>query len=128
MIPVDQLATNRILTQLFIGLDPTPVVLTPRTRVKANGAWKTVDGIPRVPQTFKMIEQGANFSGITESGDGIERVYEFIMLGAYDAIVEIGDYWTDLTGQVWEVGGFLPANGYEIKAGIYSYGSRPVHG
>lgn len=120
---------QRDLTRWFISTDPTSITLTPRQWVeKPGGGFDFVDVAPRPEQTFKIIQQGGHFNGITDSGDGFERQYEFILLGEWDCEMDIGDWWKDPNGQHWEVSGFIPYNGYERKAGIYSFGSYPRHG
>lgn len=124
-----QIELNRQLTTWFINQDPTTVTLTPVAEVQTSGGGYTFEDLPeRVPQIFKFIQQGSNFTGVIESGDGRERQYEFIMVGNWDAAIAIGDHWQDANGQDWRIGGFIPNNGYEIKAGVYSWGKRPGNG
>lgn len=126
-----ELAVNKQLTRIFIEDDPVTVQLIPHGRHKtASGAYKTVPGIPKPPQTVKLIYQGGSADGIVETGDGALRKYDFVLLAEYDADVEIGDvfYEEGKPNQKWVVRGLQPFNGYEIKAGIVSYGDDPDHG
>lgn len=116
---------NRILTKLFIEQDPTVITLIPVEMVDmASGGTKPVDKTPRAPQIFKMIWQGGNSTGINTTADGQNRQFDFIMVGEYDAEVEIGDHWTD-GSQEYYVDGLEPFNGYEIKAHVKSFGEWP---
>ncbi len=123
---------NRTLTHWFIMSDPVPVVLVPRVSTRTpSGAVKTTDGPPRALQRFKFVyggNTGAGRAGIVPTGDGRERMFSYIMIGDYNAVVEPGDHWTDESGQSWEVEELLPYNEYELKATVRSYGQDPQNG
>lgn len=127
-----ELGALRSLTTWYIEQDPTDVVLIPRTTSRtAGGATQAVDGTPRAVQRVKLIyggNTGAGRAGIVSTGDGRERMFSFIMVAEWDAIVEPGDHFTDPAGQNWEVEETLPYNGYEIKATMRSYGGNPQYG
>lgn len=122
-----ELSVQRELTEWFIAMDPSIITLTPRTKVRtASGAWEAADGPARTSQTFKMIAAGAN-DGIVETVTGIQRKFDYIIVGRWDAVVEIGDWWQE-GSQTYEVMGIMPYHGYEVKAGIVSHGGDPQHG
>ncbi len=123
-----ELTELRRQTEWFIELDPVDIMLIPREKTRVpGGGYSTTDLPPRPLQTFKLISQAA-FSGMVESGDGVERQYEFILLGKWDSTIHVGDWWEDDTEQRWQVVGMIPDNGYERKAGIHSFGKYPGGG
>lgn len=132
MSVASELFENRRLTSAFIATDPVPVQLIPRVKVRtASGAYTWTDAAPRALQTFKLVFGGATGggrAGLVRTGDGVERMFAFILIGNHDAVVEIGDHWLDAEGQSWEIEEILPYNGYETKATVRSYGGDPQHG
>lgn len=123
---------NRNLTHWFIMQDPVDVVLIPRVTTRTTtGATKQEDGPSRPLQRFKFVyggNTGAGRAGIVPTGDGRERMFSYVLIGDYDAEVDVGDHWTDDKGQNWEVEEILPYNGYEKKATLRSYGRDPQNG
>lgn len=115
---------HRANTARFIDLDPTTIALKTRTEQFIAGTRKRTDGPTRSPQLFKVIwgTVGAGFVPIIAGGE--TRRFDFILVGNYDAIVDIGDYWT-VNGQDNEIGYIYPPNGYEVKCGGYSHGGNP---
>lgn len=113
-------------TQRFIDLDPTTIVLTPRNDVWLAGT-KVRGQLPdRDPQVFKVIwtDFGAGFSPTIVGPE--TRRFDFVLVGAYDAEIAIGDFWK-VGDQDNEVTHIYPSNGYEVKAGGVSHGGNP-HG
>jgi hypothetical protein len=127
-----EIEQNRSLTSLFIAMDPTDVVLIPRSTVRTPaGGTRTVDDDPRDIQRVKLIyggNTGAGRAGIIDTGDGRERQFSYIMVMEWNAEVSPGDHFTDPKGQMWEVEEVMPYNGYEIKATMRSYGKDPQYG
>lgn len=117
-------------THWFIENDPTPISLIPVEKVAASGGgWNISELDPRPSQRFKLIFQSGS-DGVVQATDGVNRRYDFILLGEWDAIVDIGDMFVEPAygNQKWIVQGLQPYNGYQIKAGIVSYGKNPQHG
>jgi hypothetical protein len=121
-----ELQMNRKNTKAFIAADPVVVTLQTRTPVRsAIGGWITEEGEPRAPQTFKLIMQspaGGSLEQRTE--DGTEREVDFILLGLWDAEIDIGDWWEDENDNIWEVRALVPSNGYETRAVIEAHGKH----
>lgn len=125
-MPSQEILQNRELTTLFISMDPSVLTLTPVERSKQPaGGIIYVDGAARAPQTFKMIFQGGE--GMIDADGGKETKYQFVLLGEWDAEVEIGDFWVEGL-QKYVVVGKNPHNGYETKVGVVSYGQDPSYG
>lgn len=125
------LVTNRELTHWFIVQDPSPISLIPVEKTRQPGGGFKTDALPPRPeQIMKLIYQGGSADGIVATADGQSRRYDFILLGEWDATIHIGDFWEDPTrdGQFWVVNGLQPYNGYEVKAGVSSYGWNPDGG
>jgi hypothetical protein len=121
-----KLAINRKATQRFIDDDPSDITLIPIvTENRPGGAKVRVDGTPKASQTFKFIYPGGD--GIVVTAEGQTRRFDFILVGAYDADLSIGDHWTE-GGQNYVVEYVLPFCDYEQKAGGVTHGAAPNHG
>lgn len=120
---------QRNLTREYINRDPTVVVLTSRSeQARPGGGKEWVDGAVRAPQTFKLISQNTAVSQGSGSASGQPRKYDYVMLGLYDAAVELKDWFQASDGQRYEVVGKMPHNGYEVRVFIASYGPNPMEG
>ena len=122
---------NRDVTHWFIMTDPTPISLIPVAKIQQpSGGYKSVSLAPRPLQHFKLIYQSGIGDGIIEAQDGNVRRYDFVMVGEWDAVVEIDDYWIDPARDNfhWRVKGFQPYNGYEVKVGVVGFGGDPGNG
>lgn len=118
-----ELAINRANTALFIALDPTDIALTPVQEQYVAGTKKLVEQSTRDAQTFHII--WAPTTGIVGGGgSGITHKFDFVLVGSYDAIVAINDRW-DVNNQRNVIDYVYPSNGYEVKCGGTSYGSKP---
>lgn len=121
MDPVE-LQYHRLNTEAFISVKATSIVLTPQTKQPTpSGGYKMVDGTPRPAQMFRIIELGANQTPpILQLTDGTQREAEFWLLGKWDAVVDIDDWWEMVdpaTGNLrqWLVGDIVRPNGYEVR-------------
>ena len=125
-ISTNELDINRANTERYIGLNPTDIVLTPVQEEWVAGTKRLVDQMVRDPQTFHII--WAPTTGIVGGGgSGITHKFDFVLVGAYDAIVAINDRW-DINNQRNVIDYVYPSNGYEVKCGGTSYGSNPNGG
>ena len=123
-------ALMRRLTASFIANDPTDIVLTPNIKESTSGGgYRMVAGPKRRSQQFKIISQGSD-NGKRDLADGINTSFDFILLGKHDAIVHVNDTWVDNIGggTTWMVTGFIPSNGYEIKATVTAQGRQTIGG
>lgn len=119
------IAALRAGTVAFINQDPTVISLTPRVETKqASGASVWTDGTPREPQTFKLISQGFTAHGAkrTVTLSGTERTIDYVLMGTWDAVVEVGDHWTDDNGRRFTVISLDDGHGYELKANVEAHG------
>jgi hypothetical protein len=118
-----ELAMQRKITENFINCDKTSVVLSPKSETWNAGTVSRLPGTNRQAQDFKVIWYPSD--GITFTIDGETRRFDFILVGKYDAQVEIGDTWK-IDGQENEITYVFPSNFYEVKCGGLSHGSKPA--
>jgi hypothetical protein len=127
-----ELWVQRYNTAQFIDAEPVRIALTPRKEMRTPaGGVETVELPARAAQTFKVImisPAGGFIEQRNDAGGGTERRADFILLGKWDAVVDVGDYWHDEYGQRWEVTSIIPYNGYEVRANVESYGRYPTNG
>lgn len=120
-----ELAVNRRNTRAFIIARPFELALTPQARVKtASGGFKYQDLPVRATQTLRLIEQASaygNSPGLLQSSDGKQRRVQFQLLGQWDSVIEVYDYW--ITDDIrYEVAELLPFNNYERRGQVIQYG------
>lgn len=122
-------------TKAFIDDDPFTIVLTPRstsTRVPGGGYVKS-NGTPREPQTVKLVYTGSSRGvggqeGMQVTADGVERRYDYVIVGEWDMEIAPGDHWVDLRGNRCEVTSLIPDNEYERRATASIYAKRAEGG
>lgn len=118
-----ELHAQRLQTHAFIGSKPATITLTPRTRtVTATGGFTYVATADRDPQDFTLIENTSyGLPNPTASLDGVERKYDFMLLGDYDAIVAVGDTFSH-DGATHEVIETMYDLQYEVRAKVVRHG------
>ena len=136
------LAIHKKNTQHYIENNPTSIVLMPsvdtwsggtrilsdRTQDDPNPYHVDSDGnplqipFPRAAQDFKIIWSGG--TGIVVDSLGITHKFDFILVGAFDAELAIGDHWS-VGAQKFNIEYIYPYNGYEVKGGGLSIGGHP---
>lgn len=121
-----ELKLQRKNTEWFIAWNPYPVVLVPKVKVKSGTGTKVTDGTPRVEQTMRLIPQSETTPPITSTNGvnlaGTERVITHVLLGLFDAVMQVGDHWRDENNFYYEVL-FVARNGYETKGLIEQHGN-----
>lgn len=118
-IPAGELSLQKSMTQWFIDANPMEIILIPRTRQSDGRGSRLVDGPPRAPQVFRLIDQSTarnTIPGKVQTSDGVERLVDFILLGMPGVSVELFDYWVD--GETYEVTEIYPDNQYEVRAAV----------
>lgn len=117
-----ELAVLRDQTTYFIAANPMTLLLTPtRDDRTSQGGVRKVNLPTRPPQKVRLISQGdSQRPTITE--DGIEREIDLVLLGEWDAQIDIGDWWRDGEGLLYEVIEMVPYNGYEVRALVVKSG------
>lgn len=112
-------------TRSFIEDRASEIVLIPRRREISGDGVRWVDLPARAPQIMRLIDQSGTDGprpGSLDGTDGVNRIVTFQLLGEYDAVIEINDYWVDELGRRHEVADLLPPNGYEQRAQVVRYG------
>lgn len=125
-----EIAFNRKNTTAFIYAMPVQIELTPSTENRtAAGAVTIQDGEPRPIQTFRLVPMGHTERPVASAGGGgVQRKYDFTLLGEWNCEMAEGDHWFDEVGQHWQIDSVISHNGYERKGMVTSYGRRPRHG
>lgn len=126
MTNVAEQSVNRRLTAAFIAANPVNLTLIPRDKVKQqSGAHKLTDQTPRAIQTFRLIPYGETYRP-TPTDDGKERAYDFILLGSFDASMEVDDYWVDANGSKLIVVEKMPTTplNYETRGYVVKHGKN----
>ena len=118
-----EVAIHRAGTDHFINSDPTEIVLTPYQEQIVAATKKFTPGTPREPQKFKIIWAGEN--GIVRQTPNGARRFDFILVGRFDAIVDINDQFEDGKGIIEYI---FPDKQYQIKAGGVYRGTKPTIG
>jgi len=126
----ESIRQNRRLTHYFIMSAPTQIILTPHTDARTpSGATTRQPGAPREVQTFRLIPFSYSERPVTSgTGGGVQRKYDFTLLGEWNSLMAENDLWEDDLGQKWVIDSLVPYNGYERKGLVMSYGRRPSHG
>lgn len=123
-----EIAFQRKNTKAFIDSSPTQIELIPVTTVRSgSGATSVVDESPRPMQTFRLIPMSSTERPAVSTGNGVQRRYDFTLLGEWNCEMVEQDHWTDEVGQQWQIDSVISNNGYERKGMVTSYGRRPRH-
>lgn len=118
---VIEMRVQQKLTQAFIGTQPVSITLTPRAKIKsATGGTQWTDMAKRLSQTMRLIEPPSP-AAPRRSADGIERVVEFMLLGAHNSQIGVYDVFDHL-GDNWEVVFLYHFNGWERRAEVARHG------
>lgn len=113
---------HRRNTLRFIASDPTTIVLMIPGGGIVDGTFKSGAGSARNPQQFKLI-WGEQSGIVRETPDGTRR-FDFVLVGAHDATIEIGDRFS-IGENKYVITYIYPYNDYEVKAGGVSHGPNP---
>lgn len=98
------------------------ITLTPSHETFVGGTKTYVQDDPRTPQEFWLIWPAID--SIVVNSMGTTRKLDFILVGDWDAEVDIGDHW-DRGSQKYVITWIAPFNGYEVKCGGVSIGEHP---
>lgn len=117
-----ELLVNRRNTKAFIWANPIAITLTPKVDTKtAAGGIVRSSTASRPAQVFRLIAQNSsvgNSPGPLRTADGEARKSTFQLLGEWDAVMQVNDWWTGLDGRRYEVVELLPSNGYEVRGRV----------
>ena len=119
-----ELRIHRANTTAFIAVKPSTIVLQSietKERTKSGG-FKRIQGGPREPQVFRLIELSGTNIPIQQATDGEQREEEFQLLGDWDAQVELDDWWMADDGRSWRIREIKRSNQYEVRAMVVERG------
>jgi hypothetical protein len=102
---MSELLINRRNTIAFIEADPVLVTFVLRKK-KTDGAggFKWVDDTeasPRDPQVMRLIPQN-DIMPVIQTVDGFQRQPSYVLLGRWDAVMNVWDYFT-VNGQKFQI-------------------------
>lgn len=120
--------TNWYISQTATIAGNISIQLQRKVAVPKPGGGSDFDTIGIPPQTFRLtnqtIQNGIDYSS---NDDGMARRDLYMLIGQWDADIQINDWWTDATGQ-WRVDGLLPNNGFETRAVCTAFTTDPQYG
>jgi hypothetical protein len=122
-----RLAYLRYTTKMYIYGDPTSVIIQRQTKVNKPGGGHDFPKMPLPAQTFRFVNQDIG-SGIDYgSDDGIARRFSYVIIGEYDADLDVNDTWT-VGEQQYKIDSIAPDNGWERRANVTCFAIEPEHG
>jgi hypothetical protein len=117
-----ELKVLRDQTEWFIAWNSIDLILTPVKRMKTtSGGTAQVNMSPRPLQKLRLISMFYTQKP-TITDDGIEREIDLTLLGPWDAQIDVGDWWRDGEGLIYDVVELVPYNGYEVRALVVKRG------
>lgn len=117
-----ELALLRDQTEYFIAAHPIELIVTPVRRQKTSSGGVAQMNMPARPvQRLRLISMSASQKP-TITDDGIEREIDLTLLGPWNAQLDVGDWWRDAEGLLYEIVEMVPYNGYEVRALVVKSG------
>lgn len=107
---------------------PVNITLQRQVAVDKPGGGRDFTTVSIPSQVFRLTNQTIT-DGIQHSSndDGIARRDEYVLIGSWDADVQMNDTWEDETGK-WKVNGIIPNTGYETRASVTAFTISPTLG
>lgn len=130
--PIDGMTADaRAAIDELLTLRGQPIALIPGTGTvieKPGGGRDYGPGTPRAPQVFAKFDKHP-LDGVDKAqGDrGTTRKLEFEMIGAHDAVVQVGDHWEDYAAS-YTVDTVDNTRPYQIKAIVTAFLKTTGHG
>lgn len=125
---------QRKLSREFIASSPLHIALIPGVLEKLpSGGIEKKEGVARPVQMFRLIpmshtEKPQQSSSASASADsGVQRRYDYTLLGESDCVMRENDHWETEDGQFLVIEALVSYNGYERKGLVISYGRNPFH-
>ncbi len=122
-----KLGLLRYNTKIYIMEDPTWIIFQRKTKVRKAGGGHDKVPMPIPAQVFRFINQGTGPGvQVTGEGDDVRRA-PYVLLGLYNADVDVDDSWVDGDIQ-YRVDGVVPNNNYETRIHVTAFAKEPTHG
>jgi hypothetical protein len=130
--PVDGMTADaRAAIGELLDLRGQPIVLTPAAGTvveKPGGGKDYAPGPPRPPQVFaKFATKALGEAENAQTDQGTTRKFIFDLIGAYDAIMAVGDHWEDHAAK-YVVDAVDNTQPYQIKATVTAFLKTTGHG
>lgn len=130
--PVDGMTDDaRANVYELLDLRGQPITLIPAKGTpteRPSGGFHYAPAAARAPQVFAKFNKHV-LDGVedAQTDRGTTRKFQFEMIGAYDAVVEIGDTWEDFAAKyvVESVDVTAP---YQVMAVVIAFLKVPTHG
>lgn len=117
-----ELALLRDQTAWFIEANPINLIVTPVRAMRTASGGTTVTNLPPRPvQRLRLISMSFTQQPLL-TDDGTERRIDLTLLGPWNAMLDVGDWWRDGEGLRYEIVEMVPFNGYEVRALVVKSG------
>lgn len=127
VIEKSRLAYLRYTTKQFIQDESTSIAIKRQVKTNKPGGGHDFPKIDLPPQKFRFINQDIT-SGIAFGiDDGLARRFSYVIVGPYNADLNVNDTWTDNNIQ-YKVDAIIPGNGWETRAYVTAFAMEPEHG
>ena len=131
-VPVDKMTADaRDLVTELLDLRGQPIVLTPaagQATEKPGGGYDYSVTANRPEQVFaKFNTKAFDGSENSQTDQGLTRKFQYDLIGAYDAVVQIGDQWEDDVAK-YVIETVDRTNPYQIKATVTAFLKVTGHG
>jgi len=131
-VPADAMTADaRSNVAELLELRGQPIALTPATGTvteKPGGGKDYASAAPRDPQVFAMFNTGgADAREKAPTDQGTTRQFTCNLIGAWDAVVEVGDTWEDDVAK-YVVDSVDNTAAYQVKAVVTAYLKVTGHG
>jgi hypothetical protein len=131
-IPVDEMTADAVAAvSELLELRGQPIALVPATGTvtqKPGGGADYAAAAPRDPQVFAKFNKNAlDGEEKAQTDQGTARKFQFEMIGAYDAVVELGDSWEDDAAK-YQVDSVDRTQPYQVKAVVTAFLKTTGHG
>lgn len=122
-----RLAYLRYTTKTYINDDPTIVVIQRQMKVSKPGGGHDFPKASLPAQTFRFVNQNIGSDIDYGVDDGIAHRSSYVIVGEYDADLDVNDTWT-VGGQQYKIDSIAPDNGWERRANVTCFAIEPEHG
>lgn len=115
-------------TDVYINDVPTTISLKRKVAEIQPSGGHTKVPVTLPPQKFRFVNQSLSDGlGYSPTDEGEVHSYIYVLIGAYDADIQIDDSWEEGDIQ-YHVDGIIPSTGYETRASVTGYAKEPIHG
>lgn len=117
----------RYTTEQFINDDPVDIVIKRQVAVDKPGGGRDFPKVDLPSQRFRFVNQNISSGIVSGIDDGMARRFSYVLVGRYDADVDINDTWT-ADGIQYKIEAIIPNNGWETRCYVTAFAVEPEHG